>query len=1328
MRTVPRLIPLLLVFAALPLRATITGSVMNSDGAAVTAAKVSLYGPETLGARRERLASKTPDRPPLVTATTDSKGNFKIEPPKELTIVDLRVEAPGYAPDAVRLQSDDEAGAIVLTRAESKTGTVRADGKPVAGATVVLQGGATFITITDANGRYTAPDPSKWANQLTIIHPDYARHTEALQLAKKDLDRTLVAGVKVAGKVVGGDGTTGVADAVIDIDGWPAGKSGADGAFSFDHAPKNWTEVRAVKGNMIAARANGGALTLKLAKGATITGSVRDIKTQMPLAGADVQIALGTPRFGPGGGGAFQSVQTDAKGNFTLSPLAAGAYMLNPSRPNYMISNASVQIAAGQTQSKPFFGTAMARVSGTVIDEDKRPVAAARVAAERAGRNADFMMMMGRPGMGGRAAFSGPDGRFVARVAELDTDVHVGAAKKGFPATKSPIIRLSSGERKSGLTLVIPRGIAFTGRVIDKSGKPVSGVTVDAAESQGDMFGAGVRRMVIAAMRGASEENVTTAADGTFTIRLKEGKYDVVFKREGFAAKVLRAQQVAANEKPAEVTLEPGVEITGRVLRGGVGVDGVNINGMADAGAVSAVTGPDGSFTLSDLTPGQMMLMANKPDGMIQEMRQVTAPAQNVTIEVPVGGRITGRVVDKVTHKPISSFQAGVTTSRGGGGMVVMMPPMLKPFTSDDGTFALDNIKPGPVQVVAMAAGYTTGRAATVEVEDGKTVSDVEVPLETGAKLVGHVTDSSGAPIAGVSVRPDMMGGGRMMRFDATEVSGSTDPNGDYSIDGIEPGDKTFTFTRSGYVEESKTLTVAAGKDNRLDVTMGSGLRFSGQVVLDGGAPVADATVRASSAAGGFREAHTDASGMFQLDGLTPGHYNFTATKVGLANGISRDVDIATQNNLRIVMKGGGTITGHITGLSDHDLEQTTVTASSANGSASAPVDSTGSYRIDGAPNGTVRVGARTGQMMVGGSRSAVPKTIELEAGGSAQVDIEFKSDTIVRGRVTLNNQPLGNVNINFIPRQGKTQTASGAPADSGGNYQIVGLEDGPYNVQVMDMKSLTPYTTTYEVHGSGTFDIDMRTAPLRGHVVDAATGEPIDRATVDVRPQGDAAFFSTRSASTDSTGAFMIDNVAQGSYQVSANKEGYGQEMRSVIVGDTADPVEIKLNSSSGVTLKVVDGRDGRMLNANVSVADMQGNPISGDGPIFRGMSGGSGEPVKLSLAPGSYRVTVNAMNYARRTLVVSSPSTQTVALTPGGTLLIHSKGSGLRGRLTDSNGISYLSMGPFNTFPLLDGTTTLQNIATGHYRLEVLDRNDRVIKAIDVDVVEGQPADYSV
>lgn len=1330
MRIAPRLLSLLAAFAALPLSAAISGSVMNADGQAIAGAKISLFAPETLTARRERLVSKTPERQALVTASADANGNFRIEPPKDRIIVDLRVDAAGYAPTATRLQSDDDAGALILTRAESKTGTVKAAGKPVAGATVVWDGNLEYTTVTDANGRYTVPDPAKWATRLIIIHPDYARLEEGNLLAsRRDADRTLTAGVKVGGKVTGDDGA-GVADAAIFIDGWPAVKSGADGTFAAEHAQKDWQEVHAISGARIAARAAApGALNLKLAKGATVTGTIRDVKSQLPLAGAEVLLNI-SGRMGF----AVRSAQTDAKGNFTISPLPAGSYGINPSRPNYTIPNSSVSVTVGQTQSKPFFATAVARVSGVVVDEDKRPVAAARLSAQSAGREGGPMMMMGRPVMG-RAAASGPDGRFVVRVTELDSDVVLSAAKKGYPPAKTPIMRLASGERKSGVTLTIPRGVAFSGRVTDKNGNPLSGVSVDAAETQNDM-GAAFRRVMIGGgglPRG--DENVTSASDGTFTIRLKEGKYDVIFKREGYAAKTLRAQPVAANEKPVEVTMDPGVEISGRVVRNGAGIEGVNVNAISQDGSANSVTGVDGSFTLTDLTPGQMMLAVNKMDAMIQEMRPISAPARDVVIELPAGGRITGRVVDKSTRRPIASFQAGVSTSRGGGGMMIMTPPMLRPFTSDDGSFTLENVKPGPTQVMAMAPGYTTGRAPNVEVEDGKTIADVEIALEAGAKLVGKVTDSGGAPLAGVIVRSDMMGpgGSRVMRFDPAETSAITDPNGEYTLDSLEPGEKTFNFSRSGYVSESKTATLASGKDTRIDVTLGSGLRVGGVVVTEGGAPVAEATVRASSAAGGGREAHTDAGGAFQLEGLAPGHYTFTASKAGMANGITRDVDVVAMNNVRIVMKSGGTITGHVTGLSAQELSQTNVIAQSPNGSASAPVDSSGNFRLEGAPSGTVRVSARAGQIF-GSTKSAPPKTVELEPGGSAQVEIDFKSETVIRGRVTHNNQPVANAGVNFIPRQGKAQTSASTTADAGGNYELSGLEDGPYNVQVVDMQKMTPFTTTYDVHGSGNFDIDVRTAPLRGRVVDGSTGQPITDAQVDIRPRGgDSGFFGSRTTVTDSNGTFVVDAVSRGAYQVSADKTGYGHEMKEVNVSETPQELEFKLSPSAGVTLKVVDGRDGRTLGASVRVTDAQGRDLPGDMPFRFGPGGSSNEPIKLALAPGNYRLTVQAMSYAPRTLMVSSPSNQTVALTPGGSLLIHSKSSTqLRGRLMDSGGFPYLAtqFNPTGSFRILEspGTTTVQNVAAGHYRLDVLDTNDRVVKSIEIDVVEGRPATYDV
>lgn len=1330
----------LLSFVA-SLEAAVIGTVINIDGKPVTGAKVSLFAPELIAAQGPRLLSAEPQRKPLTTMNTDSGGKFNIDVPKDQTVVDVRIEAAGYAPSAVRLVADDDAGAILMTQAPSVRGTITANGKPVANATVILTGGPEYVTKTDADGHYSAPDPSKWANRAIVLHPDFAIVEEFIgpNGTKKGPDFSMTAGVPVKGRVVAEDGQTPVADAELSLDGWPAGKSAADGTFTIAHARKDWETVEARNENRIGQRARTAAAsaTLKLGKGAKVSGSVRDVKSQLPVAGARVVIAP-SGRFG----GRDTSVDaiSDAKGNFTIVPVPAGTYDVRPSRPGYNIIGAqAVNVKAADAVQKALYATARGRISGSVIDDDKRAVAAAHLATRPAARGSDMFSLMNMRGGGGSEAYSAPDGHFVLRNVETDSDIQVDAAKRGYPGGKSPTLKLAAGERKTGLTITIPRGVAITGRVTDKDKKPLSGVGVEAIESAADAMG-GMRRMVLSNMQGPrGDDTVRTSSDGTFSIRVKEGTYDLAFKREGYSAKTVRGTKVDAASKPVEVVLDPGVEISGRVTRGGAGVEGVNVRAISQDGMAAAVTASDGSFTITDLTPGQMMLNVMKQDSFIQEMRSVTAPTRDLMIELPPGGRIAGHVVDKSTHQPVTSFLAGVTTSRGGGGMMVMMPPMQKQFTSDDGSFVLEGIKPGSTQVVVNAPGYTTARVPNIEVEDGKTVPDVEVGVETGAKLTGRVTGTDGTPIAGVSVREDpMASGNRVMRFNAIDSSASTDPSGEYTIDSLEPGEKTFTFSRSGYTAQQKTVTIAAGKDSRLDVQLSSGMRATGLVVTDGGAPIPDADVRAVSASAmdGGRAARTDASGAFTIEGLAPGHYTFTAAKTGYAPGTLRDIDIASSGPVRVILKSGGVITGHVNGLTAQEMEQTTVYASiSGSGAAmfgpggagvTAPVDGSGNFRIEGAPSGTVRVSARTGAMFGGSSKSAAPKTVELEAGGTAQVDIDFKSSTVIRGRITRNGAPVANAQVMFIPRGAKSQTTASTSADADGRYELSGLDDGTYTVQAVDMERLSPFATQYEVRGSGTFDITIKTVTLRGRVVDATDTRPLNEVSVELRSSG-GQLFGGRGAQTDASGNFIVENVAAGTYQISADKAGYGHDARQITIGDsTPEDVQFRLSPSDGITIRAVDTRDNTALTVNVlRVVDSQGNELPSQAGFF-----GSSEVVKLALAPGVYRVTVMARNYAPQTISMSSPSQQTVRFSPGGTLILHSReSSARRARLLDSNGVAYgqnpITQGIFSLPP---GTMPMNNVAPGHYRLEILDNTDRVTKTVEIEVVDGQQKDYDV
>jgi hypothetical protein len=1315
-RRLPVLLSLSLL--AFPAFSAITGTIMTGEGVPIAGARVSIAAYESPEAKKARLLSESPQQVPLAFAQTDARGAFSLEPPKQ-PVVTLQVTAAGHVPVSRRVERDEEVGALVLPKGEMRTGSVAAgNGKPVAGATVVLSyGDAEVVVKTDEQGRYPAVEPKR-IRKITVAHPGWAIDEKRVEwrqtLTDRELNRTLATGVKVSGTVVGPDGKTPVAGADVWLDGWPLAKSGEDGTFTIANAPSRWTTLAARKDALLGqvAFSKDAAQTLRLMRGATISGRVLDSSTKVPVAGAIV------------GAGAMRRIEewtaeTDAKGTYSMV-IPASAYMITTSHPAYEAGDAENTVAAGQAVVRDFTLAQLARVSGVVLDEERRPVPAAAITDHQVGdpfRGGGFRMRMAP----GTAAISGPDGRFTKRLG-VDQALTLRATKRGFPNAVSEQLKLAAGERKSGVVLTIPTGIAVTGKVTDANGESLSGVAVTATEAEPGrgMFS----RVMIMGDGGADDDVVRTATDGTFTMRLKEGTYDFMFRREGFAPKTMRAQGVSPASASLETSLEPASEITGRLVRNGKGVENAILNVFSPGMEASATTGPDGSFTLSGLAAGPVMVMMRKEEEFISERRTLTAPGRDVVIQLPGGGRITGRVVDKATNKPLTQFQAGISMSRGGGGFVTMAPPQLRDFTSDDGSFTLENVPAGAMTVVANAPGYASGNM-NVTVEEGKTLSDVELALDAGVRLTGRVTSPNGSPLSDVrvSVEPST-GGAFAMR--GVEPASTTDANGEYTLESLQAGEEKVSFSHPKYVSTTKDVTLK-GREARLDVQLAAGLRVTGTVVTESGAPVGDAYVDISTA-GPPERARTNASGAFEVEGLTPGRYRFTARKTGLGEGVLEDVEIGGNTPVRIVISAGSMITGRVTGLTPQDYANTTVEARAGRRNASASVDSSGTFRIDGAPSGTVTVSATVASRDFSTRRTSPPQTVEVPPGGSQSVDIAFSSDISIRGRVTRNGSPLANGTVMFVPRPGsQAQSFASAPTDENGVYNISGVQEGEYNVQVVDMQRFSPYATQYTVRSTATFDIDYRTGTLNGRVVDAATGAPVSGANVELRSKNQTEMFRmSRAATTDNAGTFILESVPAGNYVLSASGEGFGTDMNDLSVGEAGrDGLEIRLTKNDGVTLRVVDARNNQPLSASVHVYDMQGQLVPGSPTTFFGSQDPSA--IKLRLPAGTFTASVGANLYAPQNIRIQSPGTELVRLTPGGVLNVRSRHSErYRIRLIDANGLPYMrSINPLPWRDFPPGTTTFANVAPGDYTILLLGANDAVLDSVKVTVQEGGTTD---
>jgi large repetitive protein len=1281
----------LLVLVSLPGRSAITGTVIGSDGRALAGARVTAFALETAAEQRARWVSPDPVRKPLVSVVSDSSGSFAIDP--KVSVADLRIEVAGQPPVSVRAAANEDAGVLQVPAQPLVRAVVTANGKPLPGATVIIRSGVTdSVATTDVHGQYWLPDPKRFPSRLLVLHPGYApveREVDTITLRTADV--ALSSGVTLTGQVVAPDGKTPVANAIIQIDDLTLATTNADGTFSIDHAPAGGRRIVARAGNRIAARLVGTEkrFLLRLASEATIAGSVRDLGSGMPIAGA--QVTAAAPRFDGPDAGAWTI--TDAKGNYVIAGLAGGEYELTAVHPGYATPRLIVNAPAGTAAKRALYTSALARIAGSVVSDGSRGIAGAAVSVRRVGGD---MVMTPAWIRGPERVISGPAGRFLVRTAE-DGSILLDARKAGLPAAHSGILRVAPGARTAGILITIPRGVALTGRVMTHDKKPVAGAAIAAAEA-----GAG----------GAhdAEDIVRTKADGAFSMRLKEGTYDLVVTAPGYAPRTLRAE-VSAATAPLEVTLEPGVEVSGRVARDGEPVDGVDIFTVSGADVPPVRTGADGRFRISDLAPGEVMLAFKKPADFIQVTRRVTAPANDVDVNVPKGGRISGRVLDKATQEPVKNFDAGVSR----GGAALMVTPAMRAFATDDGTFAIDNVAAGSHTLAVNAPGYVMARVPNLNVESGKSVDDVEVALDRGVKVTGRVTGPDGATAGGVLVRVDP----------AASTHGAavndpftlTDPDGEYVLDGLDPGPTTLAFSRDGLLTVRKSVTLS-GSSAEVDAQLGAGSSIAGLVVLDSGAPVASAEVRAWSAAEpAGKSALTDESGVFSIADVAPGHYEISAAKGGFGSAALRDVEIPAAGMLRIQMKSGGVIEGHLRGLTPAELQSATVQASATDGgNASALADEAGRYRIDGAPAGTVRVSASV-RMPAGSVRNAPAKSVQLDPGGTANVDLEFAADIVVSGRVTRSGTPLPGVAVAFAPAS-PAQRYARTVADGNGRYEITGIDDGSYTVTVFDTERGSS-SKTLTVDGSSTFDIDLKGVKVSGLVSDASTGAALAEAFVELR-RTNAGASDVRSTLSDAKGGFSFDDVASGSFEARVRKAGYGAATIGVPVSESGlPPLEVKLVPSSGLALRLIDGRDARPLNGWYHAE-------SGSGESFDGPVGATAEPAPIALAAGTYRLTVGAPGYAPQTLTIAAPGERTVGLTPGGTIVVSSSSeTSAFVRITDAAG-QPVRLGPgaaggmFRVDPA-PGQTRIANVAAGSYILQLIAAGN-VLRSAPVTVREGE------
>jgi protocatechuate 3,4-dioxygenase beta subunit len=698
---------------------------------------------------------------------------------------------------------------------------------------------------------------------------------------------------------------------------------------------------------------------------------------------------------------------------------------------------------AGKERSVEIADPRAKPVRGLVRDSKTgRPLAGALVWPE--GRPAAFVR-------------SGADGSY-----SIAPSVRLLAAATGYRPGSGPGPKIA----------LIPKGLTGHGRVVDVSSHPVPGAAVSllAAGGERELPASGSLLRIVADREGRFE-----VAD------LAAGSYDLRVAAPGFAPTLVRGVPVRAGAVDlGTVVLHPGAEIAGTVTDpDGQPIADATVRITPDSPVAvrlsaageeerKVVTGADGSFRLQDLAPGGPVSLKVWKTGYRPISQAVAMPtAEPVTIVLHPASKVAGRVLDE-DGEPVSGARVVLIADQPGGrpGRMLSSAP-----TDEQGSFIVEGADPGPVRLVATAAGFLASQPKPVEIPEGEDLEGIEILLSQGAVVEGHVTGSNGRPLAGalvqVAPRPAPV----------PEIglpTAQTGQDGAYRLEGVPPGRRSLSAEHPEHPSAVAEVEVRPGT-NALDLRLEDGWEVSGQVVDGGGRPVPGARVTVSSKSSS-RQAVSGADGAFRVTAVSEGRSRVEAEKEGYAParpGVEVQVADGPVSGVEVRLDPGGAIVGRILGLGHEDLSRLEISASGPAGGAAGRIDPSGAYRVDTLPAGEWVVTAH-----LPGGRETHARVTLAPGAQEAALDLRFGGDLSLTGVVVQDGRPVPGAPVAVRRLEGGA-SGSGV-SDPQGRFEVDGLEAGTYEVLVL-RKGDGPFRQLVELRSDQDVVLDLAAAASNG-------------------------------------------------------------------------------------------------------------------------------------------------------------------------------------------------------------------------------------------------------
>lgn len=1102
--------------------------------------------------------------PPIASVRPRPDGSFALQVP-ESGFYSVVVRAPGHL--ALEgfvhfVVEDTEVPPVELPPASPlEVKALGADGKPLAGVTIqaipqqTKEGdwrAAERRAVTDAQGRAVFPRSQGEALILTVTTPGLygtapASASGSPQTIRFPAPRSRTVELQGAGGKPAAGSLVRLARR-----GWPFGLTGEDGRIALPVPEEGEIGLFAEDSKglrielVMTVEAGEGTdvPVVALRSPTTVTGKVLDAVSREPIPGA--LVFTGGTWARAGAGGAFE-VRAPSGDRGQVQANAAGRvrWVQRWSRSE----NAPLTILLGPAVS----------IAGQVVDEAGKPVEGAKVVT-----TTNPVDHTTRPEE--KRSWTGPDGRFVLRQLPAGQRYTVMADREGF----APAHQLADG--KGPVRLVLRRGTAAAGRVVDAQGLPVAGaeLTLTLAEQES-------MRPSPLSFRAASD------ADGRFRFpNVSAGRFNLQAARQGFAAGFVEGVLIPERQPQVdlgEVTLLPGAALEGIVVdeRGrpvegagvivtSLGADGFSFRNPATQ-RLPVETGPDGRFRFTDLPRGKRIGI----NVFHQELPPVEVPGVEVPTEQPLRIQLTsprsleGRVTDKM-GEPVAGAQVAVTENLSGqfagAGFSWGSRGRHQAETDQDGRFVLSRLTPGTIDLEVSASGYKTGQTPGIRIPEEGQAAPVAIVLEPGTFLQGHVLDSEGLPVRNAQVQ---------LRCEPGEGRSShqmalADDEGLYELRDLEPGPCTVQANAGGQGPGASARVEVRPGRNRLDLRFPAGTEVSGRVVDSQGTPIPGASVTLQplmpTTGMGF-EAVSSADGSFVLQNVSDGQYRLIGASRGFAStSLPGEVRVAGAPlaGLELRLGPGATIRGRLLGLDELEGQRVRISAYSVDGIDVQGTAQAMSYQIHDLAPGQWHINAFLT------SQIHAEAVVEVSPGDEEVVaDLEFPAGFTLTGRVLLDRSPLPRAQI-VVQSADRERPAGGQQTTAhDGTFRLERLPAGSYTLMVL-LASGLGHAQALEMNGDRDVLVEIATGVVEGRLV-SPDGLPVAGAAVSLTGEDPdlKTGFQGPAVRSDDQGLFELPRVAAGTYKLTVQANGFAPaESRVVVTPGGTVHVDIALRTGT--------------------------------------------------------------------------------------------------------------------------------------------------------------------